>query len=67
MSWWGSDKAGDDNSPAVAAENAGLDRRTEIALTRENGRVYGQNRTAQTIRERTNTRDDASGLFGRRH
>jgi hypothetical protein len=59
---WGKDKAGDDKSPAVDASNAGLSRREEIALNRENGRPFGLNMTAQTIRGRVNGSE-----YDRRH
>jgi hypothetical protein len=64
---WGSDKEGGDDAPAIQARNAGLIRREEIALTRENSKAHGRNQAPHTIKGRMNKDDDAAGEYKRRH
>ena len=57
----------EDGEPARARRNAGLNRREEIAIERENGRPYGLNRTREAIARRANRDKDVRGEYDRRH
>jgi len=48
----GKDRTGDDQSPAIRAENAGFNRREEIALDNENGRPFGLNIAGHAVHDR---------------
>lgn len=56
-----------DDAPARERRNAGLSRREEIAIERENSRPYGLRRTEETITRRANADKDVRGEYDRRH